>query len=911
MRFKIILALLLSFPLGQILPQLTVRLNTPQTGVVQAGPQKAISTYYSSFSFLQNGTISSITPDFNINYIFAASENVIYAGSTSMLYKSTDGGKTWNSGKVLSCRGVYFLNELKGFTFAGTLSGAMQRTTDGGSTFQAITLPSGTKALNAIFFSDPLHGFAAGSYGAFLVTSDGGQTWTNGTTPGSLALNSMFFLDNQTGWVASSSGIMGKTTDGGMSWTIDSTAGKGQNIKYIKFFDTQNGIACGDSSLFMSTDGGASWNEIEHQSGKIYSGAAFFNRTNGWIAGSALWQYDSVNPGLFLLTPVPGQIWCIGDSVTVSWSASLIPSTMSLFISQDGGSTWTTLLSTIPPTQTSVVITVPFIRSTRCLLKIESNADTSLRSISSGFFTILEKHVIAANEIKQCIQNNGISSYSPTGSAGLYWPGGINAVKTAVYADGIIWGGMNNGTLKVGGSTYRSGLQPGNILLSGAAADTLDPRFNIWKLKRNWESLPQGTERDQYQYAYENWPVDLGAPYQDVNGDGTYTPGIDKPKHLGDETVWFVANDLNPVLTTGLYGSQPIGVEMQVTEFAYSSYDLKDVLFKKVKLINKSTSPVTDMYISIWSDPDIGAGDDDYVGCDTILGIGYMYNGKAVDGDGSSITYYGANPPALGYVALQTPVNPGNSADSALFDGKYIKGYKNLPMSSFSFYVNSNSTYKDPELGTSAGTTQMYNYMTGKLWNGSPFMDPMSYPSVPVNFCLYGDPFAGTGWYEGSGWPGGLAPGDRRMLMSYGPFNFAPGQVQELVYAVCIARGTSNINSVAVMKQLCALVKAQKQIVLTDLKPDAAKPHAFRLEQNYPNPFNPTTIINYQVPSAGSVTLKVFDVLGKEVTTLVNEVKNAGSYSAQFNAANLPCGVYFYTLHTGASTRTMKMMLVK
>jgi len=95
----------------------------------------------------------------------------------------------------------------------------------------------------------------------------------------------------------------------------------------------------------------------------------------------------------------------------------------------------------------------------------------------------------------------------------------------------------------------------------------------------------------------------------------------------------------------------------------------------------------------------------------------------------------------------------------------------------------------------------------------------------------------------------------------------------------------------------------------------------FKLYQNYPNPFNPTTTIQYLIPSArspllggargGLVTLKVYDVLGREVTTLVNETKQPGKYEVEFNANNLPSGVYFYQLKAGEFIQTKKMILLK
>ena len=88
-------------------------------------------------------------------------------------------------------------------------------------------------------------------------------------------------------------------------------------------------------------------------------------------------------------------------------------------------------------------------------------------------------------------------------------------------------------------------------------------------------------------------------------------------------------------------------------------------------------------------------------------------------------------------------------------------------------------------------------------------------------------------------------------------------------------------------------------------------PVSFKLSQNYPNPFNPTTKISYALPKSGLVTLRVYDILGKEVATLVNEVKNAGNYTVDFAATNFTSGVYFYKLETNGFSDIKKMMLIK
>ncbi len=98
---------------------------------------------------------------------------------------------------------------------------------------------------------------------------------------------------------------------------------------------------------------------------------------------------------------------------------------------------------------------------------------------------------------------------------------------------------------------------------------------------------------------------------------------------------------------------------------------------------------------------------------------------------------------------------------------------------------------------------------------------------------------------------------------------------------------------------------------ILDVKSENNFAHNFDLQQNFPNPFNPSTTIKYQIPEAGLVTLKVFNLLGEEIATLINEEKPAGSYQLQFNASRLSSGIYFYKLQAGSFTETKKMILMK
>ena len=111
-------------------------------------------------------------------------------------------------------------------------------------------------------------------------------------------------------------------------------------------------------------------------------------------------------------------------------------------------------------------------------------------------------------------------------------------------------------------------------------------------------------------------------------------------------------------------------------------------------------------------------------------------------------------------------------------------------------------------------------------------------------------------------------------------------------------------------------IYSYKQI--TDIKDEELKINDFSLSNNYPNPFNPTTIIKYTIPERSNVLLKVFDTLGKDVSTLLSDEQPKGNYEIEFNASELTSGIYFYSLQvypanggTGEFVETKKMILIK
>jgi hypothetical protein len=109
----------------------------------------------------------------------------------------------------------------------------------------------------------------------------------------------------------------------------------------------------------------------------------------------------------------------------------------------------------------------------------------------------------------------------------------------------------------------------------------------------------------------------------------------------------------------------------------------------------------------------------------------------------------------------------------------------------------------------------------------------------------------------------------------------------------------------------CLPSKGDPEFDLENPEVMAVAPAEFALDQNYPNPFNPSTRIKFQVPSSGFMSLKMYDVLGREVATLVNEELKAGSHEATFDATGLASGVYYYQLRAGEFTQTKRLLLLR
>jgi hypothetical protein len=166
----------------------------------------------------------------------------------------------------------------------------------------------------------------------------------------------------------------------------------------------------------------------------------------------------------------------------------------------------------------------------------------------------------------------------------------------------------------------------------------------------------------------------------------------------------------------------------------------------------------------------------------------------------------------------------------------------------------------------------------------------------------------GIGWWTIPGWGTYLACGHT------GAFHGATTGIEYMLEAnrhlgvVILTNGESQTGMIEIADALYVFGDTLATGVANEL---GSLPEQFVLSQNYPNPFNPSTTIKYQLPAKSEVTLRVYDVLGREIATLVNEVKQPGTHTVQIDGSGLASGVYFYQLRAGAFASTKKFLLLR
>lgn len=252
---------------------------------------------------------------------------------------------------------------------------------------------------------------------------------------------------------------------------------------------------------------------------------------------------------------------------------------------------------------------------------------------------------------------------------------------------------------------------------------------------------------------YDLWPRAAGAPVDPFG----------RPLLLGDRTAWTAHDDLDPARHSLLH-SLPLGAQVRRMIWAFHQPD--SVLFEKFEVRNVSNERWSDAWLSLWCDADVGQANNDRIGCDPSLDLGYVWTAPA-----QPETLWAERQPAVGLLLLDNP------------EGRRLAAFPRI-------LKNTNEPLS---------ALEAYRLQQGSDVDGTPFIDPTT--QQPSLFCLSGDPVAGTGWIDAENY-------DRRMMLCTGPFEVAPGASVSVTVAIIVSMHRDPLAAITGLKTAAATVRA-------------------------------------------------------------------------------------------------------
>jgi hypothetical protein len=463
------------------------------------------------------------------------------------------------------------------------------------------------------------------------------------------------------------------------------------------------------------------------------------------------------------------------------------------------------------------------------------------------------------------ISNIGLAltDFGVIGSRNMYWPDKpsceypLGSRIEHLYQGGL-WVGAKLNTID--GNDPRNG----KILVSTAVNDWAS---NAVYNGAGFEFTPSGgmtiTERSS----------DPGNPYFD-------------PAAVSDEdfiTTFTDMNTYNPRTGDSIFNHIPMGIAVQQESFAWASHD--GIIIIRYIIKNISPDTLDSVYVGMWNDaavrntnlvPPGTPGYFNYTayGFDSSSNLAYAFDFNGMPGGSPANSYFGIS--LLGSTSLHADTNSNQQA--------YYSAWTYRSVSGTAEFLSPTDDW-NPNFYLSR-----YNRMTSSL------------PNDYINQLR-------------------ISPANASILLSTGPFQrLAPDDSIDISFAILCATkyGTSPAHYDSSEQRLYlynelsdARMLYANHYITSVTGSNHFIPNTLTLAQNFPNPFNPATTISFSLPKSSFVTIKVYNVLGQIVNTIVNERRAPGTYSVQFDASNLPSGVYFYRLNAGEFMQTKKMLVIR
>lgn len=791
-------------------------------------------------------------------------------------------------------------------------------------------VPEGNHLWSTFFVNDNT-GWIVGSEGFIKKTTNAGLDWNKQNSGTSFSLRSIQFIDESTGWICGESGLIIKTTDGGQNWfTI--TSGTSNLLSDLHFIDFNTGYAIGnEGTILKTTDGGSTWSsQISGTTNNLFS-VDFVNNLLGYAVGDGRSFLKTTDGGLnwdityLSLNGVP-IINCVEfvDAETGWIGYGFDKHSANIRKTTDGGETWSSsLFTSVPktnsefhfqmdnPLDTQVGIRSIYFKDSnngfavggtrdgwnRCVFSTTDAGNSwqtnYVYSEQTGLLSVRVNSdgqglAIGYSGVIYITDDNG-SSWSQilSGNNALYYSGDW-ITSVFMVNDSVGWaGGYRKGIwyypilMKTtnGGKIWKTNAEFGNSFFGTSAsifflnesigwANFYDKgSFKTTDGGNNW--LPTGNAGNQKFFINQD------------TGWGTYEPlGIFKSTNGGSDWVKkssvscrsLFFSDINNGWTVGESGN--ILKSTDEGENWYPQVSGTSVDLNSIDLYNNNigmcvgssgvvllTSNGGDNWISQ------NAGTTDKLNSVVFTNANSVWiagmNGtilNSTDLGNTWLTYNGLTGNNL-YSAYFTSETTGWVAGS---NGTILKYQVDIvPVELISF------------------TADVKNSNVQLSWKTATETNNFGFDIERRN---YRADWVKIGFVEGNG--------NRTSPKSYLFADNTPIGGNKYQYR---------------LKQ----IDFDGKFKYSDEVEIEIIPGKFELYQNYPNPFNPSTRIRYQLPNASNVEIKIFDVLGAEVLTLLNENQEAGIYEVELNAQNLPSGTYIYRIVAGEYLQTKKMILLK
>jgi photosystem II stability/assembly factor-like uncharacterized protein len=760
-------------------------------------------------------------------------------------------------------------------------SAIIHRTDDGGISWESQIIDDDGREIESVHFPTPLIGYVAGDDGLLKKTTDGGLTWFTIFSPTDEHLWGIEFVDADTGYVVGGNGAFFKTTNGGNNWTAVTAPMTG--TIYALHVLAPNNIFAGASSsndqvVSQSTDYGVTWNDVTGAVGSSVYDIDFLDANYGWLGcssnkvfittdGGASWTEaaDFGSSGNYRVMIVDANVGYVVDS-----GGDVHKTT-------DAGATWT---STEVSTESlrGLVMANNIAGELVDQIYVVGNYGTAYKSTDDGtswnpVFEFVYQEL--QRKIEFVDNQTGYVSGGATSTADNL--GYI--LKTT--DGGQTWADIG---FNFGFQIYSFAMPSANVMYAGTGNNKM------------FKTTDGGT----------SW-VEQTSPYTSSTHDFYQT-------RFADENTGYACGSSGRLMKTTDGGAN--WVELTSGHGTSTIYDM--YLFDAQTLITVGTSA------KAYKSTDGGASW-------TQLFVG-------TPGSYFSMEFYEANPD-IGYIGgydspIPTLARTTDGGDTwvpisfpASFEayssiwGIGIVDQTTLWLSDVQGYIlYSNSAGVSWSVMDPVSQNGLYDIAIQgvDMWlcgSGGSIIKGFSDPAVPVELISFSA--VAVGDEVNLSWSTATETNN----MGFDIERKSNGANWEKIGFVQGNGTTTELSSYSYIDRpqtSGTLFYRLKQIdhdgryeYSNMVEVNLAQPLTYSLEQNYPNPFNPATTIKYSIPEAGMVNLKVYDVLGNEIATLVSESLDSGIYQFEFDASGYSSGVYFYELTAGKFKSTKKMLILK